>query len=52
MYEVYCMNLKTGARFTRKFDSPYKMRLFVNKVTHTKPEKREIMIISQPLIDD
>lgn len=52
MYDVYCMNLKTGARFVQTFDSPYKMRLFINKVKHTKPEKREVMIISYPLIDD
>lgn len=48
MYEVYCMNLKTGARFCREFDSPYKMQLFLNKAKHS----HKIMVLSHTYVND
>lgn len=52
MYEVYLMNLQSGKKFSKFFDSPYKMRLFLNKVGHAKPGKRKLMILSYPYIND
>lgn len=34
MYEVYCLDMKTGKKFTKEFDSPYKARAFINKCNH------------------
>lgn len=43
-YEVDCLNLQTGQTFTKRFDSVYKCRLFVNKCRYSK----RIQVLSYP----
>lgn len=31
MIEVYCLNMITGEKFTKEFDSAHKAKLFINK---------------------
>ena len=31
MFEVYCLDMTTGKKFTKVFENPYKARLFINK---------------------
>jgi len=31
MIEVYCLDMNTGKKFTKVFDSAYKARIFINK---------------------
>ena len=45
MYELSCLNLITGKRFSLFFDSMYKLRKFVYKCNYSK----KIKIISKPL---
>lgn len=44
MYRVTCMNLKTGAKFDKFFDSAYICRQYINKCKHSK----EVKIVFQP----
>lgn len=47
MYEVILMNLKTGERFTKTFESLFLCRKFVNKCKYS----RKVKVISYPLFD-
>lgn len=45
MYKVVFLNLKTGTRVEKEFNSPYLCRKFLNKARRSK----EITIVSEPL---
>lgn len=44
MYTVVFLN-ERGVRVTKKFDSPYLARIFVNKINHSK----RCQLVSAPL---
>ena len=39
MFVAHCMNLITGELFDKEFDSPYKLRNFINKCSYSKKIK-------------
>lgn len=45
--EVVFLVKETGAKVTKVFDSPYRCRLFVNKLKHSK----RLSLIAYPILD-
>ncbi len=47
-YSVRFLVIETGVEVTKNFDSPYKCRIFVNKLKHS----RKLRLLSYPYFDD